>query len=452
MGRITTQRDKMSNSRLRDSPTIVTFLVHRRFEIRCKIRNKIAVLAITTSMMKKTGDVIGLFRGEAPTSLNLGKRLEEASTSKAGPKMHRGAAWTEINTGWTLSKKTTQRGTTSSGQSNYDRQRDTILRVMNAEPRSEQMCKGLGLSLNSLSRVSSADAIKALEKVDISPLIEAGVEPIAAFDFDNTLMTGDVFEHFLGFLAKMETAEKSGPLSPKAAPGVLLELGSRYDTLDRTSCEGKSTSALIKLSLELLHKGKINTGDFFNIGVRALKGQRYDDLKVLAKQLFSGGYKLNGFDPKPGENGSALDLMQTMDAIGVTPVIVSAGLEVLARAGARFVGVDPDNVVGSRLEIVDGAATGRVSSIFDEGKVPAIRRQIDRPILFAAGDSEYSDWPMLNDAAGLAFWIDPSEELVKKAIAEGKPHAAIAFKNSGPQKTGLAGLLARIRLPFMGKA
>jgi len=117
-------------------------------------------------------------------------------------------------------------------------------------------------------------------------------------------------------------------------------------------------------------------------------------------------------------------LQRTLLAAGLDVRIVTASAAPLVRAFARRAGLDPDRVIGVRLD--RDPATGRLLPRalspfpYAEGKVAAIDRFIGRRPALVAGDSP-GDLPMLRAATHTRLVIerDPRSEAARVARAEG---------------------------------
>ncbi|MBC7792734.1 MAG: hypothetical protein H7Z43_03420, partial [Clostridia bacterium] len=86
----------------------------------------------------------------------------------------------------------------------------------------------------------------------------------------------------------------------------------------------------------------------------------------------------------------------------------------LARAAARGMGLPENHAIGSPLTIEDGRYTGQVVASIYELKGPVLRQWVGVPPLMVFGDSPTSDMPMMVEAVGTGFMVNPRPEILAK--------------------------------------
>lgn len=154
---------------------------------------------------------------------------------------------------------------------------------------------------------------------------------------------------------------------------------------------------------------KVSRKLFNEFFYRYYAGQSEDRLIVLAEDLFEEVIRPSLF---PG----ARDLIEESRRAGVRQVLVSGGLDFTIWPLARFLGIEPIDVLANRLEWSKGYATGRLCHPFVGGATKAHimrdfaeRHGLDLSKSWAYSDS-YSDYPMLA-AVGRPTVVNPDLRL-----------------------------------------
>ncbi len=314
----------------------------------------------------------------------------------------------------------------------YEQREALALKALGCRPRSQAAAEVLGLRLPRWDEVDSREAIAALAGVDVGPLARAGVPPIAVFDFDNTLMTGELWVSFLAVAAHRRA------LDPASREGTVAEICARATGGVRPeSFAGLDANDVMTRAVELFHAGRLTPTDMFFVGLGSLRGMTPATADALADELFEHGapgqkpYKLNGFDPFPGPGDSAEELVAALRDRGIDAYVVTAGFTFLARRGCRYFGIPPERVFGADLEVEGGVCTGRAPDIVVRGKDNVVREEIGVPPLFVFGDSPRSDAPMMRLALGRGFMVEPPDSFVDLNARQGETHVVLRF---GPRR------------------
>jgi HAD superfamily hydrolase (TIGR01490 family) len=147
------------------------------------------------------------------------------------------------------------------------------------------------------------------------------------------------------------------------------------------------------------------------------EGMTEDRLVCLADEVFEKVIR-------PSLYGSAVDLVQKSRDAGHEIVLISGSIEVILRHVADFLG--GATIIGNRLEIKDGIATGKLLAPVIAGpeKARVIREHAranghDLDECFAFSDS-YSDVPMLS-VVGHPAAVNPDKRLALLAKAYSWP-------------------------------
>ncbi len=291
--------------------------------------------------------------------------------------------------------------------------------------RSPSAAAAINLKLPANDEITSRQLISALEEIDVSALKDSGVPAIAVFDFDNTLMRGDIFLSFSAYVAK----ERGYPPTSRAA--VARELAKRAgDNLSKVELRRLDTNSMVERAFALKEMGKLKTSDVHFVCCAALRDLPVSRAHKLAQQMFELGakpYKNNAFDPSDGPGDSARDIITTLRNRGVEVYVLSAGLTFLVELGSAFFGIDPEHVFAADAEMRNGVFTGTVPDVFGIGKDTMVRNLIGCPPLFAFGDSPVTDILMMQQSLVRGFMIEPSAEFVAHVKERGENHLPVYF-------------------------
>ncbi|MCB9684449.1 MAG: HAD-IB family phosphatase [Alphaproteobacteria bacterium] len=187
----------------------------------------------------------------------------------------------------------------------------------------------------------------------------------AVFDFDQTILHGDISEALLAELA----ARRGEPLVAVYEEACSRDLRTAY--------------------VELVHT--------------LVAGRTEPESRRLAQATFATGVRSGALRIRPAMR----ELVWALQRLGWEVWVVTASPEVLVQAVAEHIGVPPNRVVGMRSEVgEDGRYLARVLDpvTFGEGKLQAVRAHVGADPTFAAGDS-VSDEPMMA-AARHALLVD----------------------------------------------
>jgi len=183
--------------------------------------------------------------------------------------------------------------------------------------------------------------------------------PVAAFDADNTLWSKDIGEAFLRWLI---------------AGRILKNVNHDSDVYGdyERRVEKDRTSA-------------------YAWAVSTMEGLRLTDVRLWSAQL---AYAWPNYRPL------MRTLVRELKNEGFDVWIVSASNAWTVQEAAKYVGIEPDRVLGITCDVKDGTVTGNVQIPItcNKGKVEAIQKYIGRRPTLAFGDS-LGDLEMLEYAA-----------------------------------------------------
>lgn len=267
--------------------------------------------------------------------------------------------------------------------------------------------------------------------------------PVAVFDFDNTLICGDIgelFSHYLidelayrydldGFWRLIDEADgreyireltdRVLALDPDARPKspayrqYLAEMGAVYGR--KYAREGKA--ACYRWAVRL-HVG-MRPEQIRELTLRAVDRELARPLGVEERRTRRG--ETVRIRRGIRRHTQMYELVRALDDVGFDVWVVSATNEWSVQAFAeRAFGVPSQRVLGNRVVADDdGVLTDRTRDpvLFGQGKVDIIEEKIGRAPALVFGDSD-TDLEMLQAATHLAVLIDRGEQVMLDAAAE----------------------------------
>lgn len=122
-------------------------------------------------------------------------------------------------------------------------------------------------------------------------------------------------------------------------------------------------------------------------------------VKVWMREFFEENFVSRIYQPQK-------ELIKKLRANNFDVWIVSASNIDLVKAGAPYIGVDPNNVIGYDLEVENGLLTDRLKKPipYREGKLAAIKKTIKRQPDLVSGDSR-GDKEMLEYSKGICIFL-----------------------------------------------
>jgi phosphoserine phosphatase len=266
--------------------------------------------------------------------------------------------------------------------------------------------------------------------------------PVAAIDFDNTCIRGDIGR---AFYDRMVTERKIlfDEEIFQALPGdKRKDIKAAWKKLKKLPDDKQAGSLELQTFRKLMHQAYwslcYNTPPekCFPWQVRFYAGYTPDEIREIAesvmeaelhKPLGSEPIKAGPEDQAPAITSTGIRIHQEIHNLitllkkrGFDVWIISAGPEWVVEGAALKLGVGPDRVIGMRAKLKEGKLTSEIEPppTFRQGKVEAISKFIGKKPLLAVGDS-WTDAEML-EYAGHALLIDRGyADLKKKAVEAG---------------------------------
>jgi phosphoserine phosphatase len=266
--------------------------------------------------------------------------------------------------------------------------------------------------------------------------------PVAAIDFDNTCIRGDIGRAFYDYMVTQRKILFDEDIF-QALPGDKRKgIRAAWKKLKKLP-EGKQAgSQELQAFRKLMHQAYwslcYNTPPekCFPWQVRFYAGYAPDQIRKMAASVMEAELqKPLGSEPiaeGPGDRAPAITstgirihkeiqgLIVLLKKRGFEVWIISAGPEWVVEGAAGKLGIQPDRVIGMRAKLQEGKLTSEIEPppTFRQGKVEAISKFIGHKPLLAVGDS-WTDAEML-EYAGHALLIDRGyADLKKKAVESG---------------------------------
>ncbi|MBL6974101.1 MAG: HAD-IB family phosphatase [Deltaproteobacteria bacterium] len=239
--------------------------------------------------------------------------------------------------------------------------------------------------------------------------------PLAVFDFDNTLIDGDISHTLLTFQADhlrygFDPADPESRVFPAATAALFKTLGNDPEAGLRERLRRQIRFKVLQRYYELWKEGGKEAGLAFLVQV--LKGLTREEVYRLTRDAMDRALNMarclrthepHGLSGEPVKVQEGIRLRPAMDKMirrlrdaGFDLWVVSASPEWLVEEAVRAYGVPPEKVLGNRSSEKDGRLTGDLLTpvTYRQGKVDAIRQFIGRRPALVFGDA-WTDWEML---------------------------------------------------------
>jgi phosphoserine phosphatase len=266
--------------------------------------------------------------------------------------------------------------------------------------------------------------------------------PVAAIDFDNTCIRGDIGRAFYDWMVTERKIRFNDEIF-KALPGdKRKDIRAIWNKLKKLPADKQASSMELQTFRKLMHQAywglcyDTPPEKCFPWQVRFYAGYTPEEIRDMAKQVMdremekplgSEPIKAGPDDTAPAITSTGIRIHQEVQGLiallqkkGFQVWIVSAGPKWVVEGAARHFGVKPDRVIGMRAKLQDGKLTAEIEPppTFRKGKVEAIEKFIGKKPLLALGDS-WTDAEML-EYVEHALLIDRGyADLKKKAIKSG---------------------------------
>lgn len=178
--------------------------------------------------------------------------------------------------------------------------------------------------------------------------------PLALFDLDHTLLTGDSDHSWGHFMAERELVDAT----------TYFEHSDYY--------------------LSQYNAGRLNIQEFLGFQLAPLAGRRFDTLANLRAEYLA--EKIHPLITPP-----ARELVERHRIQGDTLAMVTATNDFITRPIADLFGIE--HLIATEAEIVDGVLTGRFvgEPCFQDGKVTKLRQWLGHPVGALRGSWFYTD-------------------------------------------------------------
>lgn len=278
-------------------------------------------------------------------------------------------------------------------------------------------------------------------RVDTSAYERAGLTPSAVLDVDSTVWLGNGTDVFMAAIIALGLPRPEANPALKAflktVPGVDAAMVERNSVLQNAELLfGRATSH------DISEAQRISDKDAFYSLVALLEGVSVADAREAARVAVQQG--AHGLPPWKTRvlaepRCSTAQLVGSLLARGVDVYFLSATPDVMVEAAAELFGLLPGHALGSALEVEGDRYTGRVKDNPYAIKAPVVRQWLPSPPLVAFGDSPTSDFPMLLEATGVGFMINPRPTfLTRDATEAGGRLVSLRFEHTVSELAGEA--------------
>jgi phosphoserine phosphatase len=249
----------------------------------------------------------------------------------------------------------------------------------------------------------------------------AGLPATAIYDVDSTVWAGNGTDVFMAALVTLKLLHDEGNDALKAflvtVPGVDRGAIERGDV-------HQNAELLYQLAADpgIPEEHRVSNKDSFYTLVGAMRGLTVEEAREAARvAVWQGAHGLPAWKTRILADHTGCTQMRVVKALlssGVDVYFLSATPQVMVEAAGELFGLARGHSLGSILEIKDGRYTGLVADNSYSIKGAITRQWLPAPPILAAGDSPTSDFPMLLEATGAGFMINPRPAYFKRNATE----------------------------------
>lgn len=272
--------------------------------------------------------------------------------------------------------------------------------------------------------LAASKLCRLVENAELDSWSDTGLAKIALFDIDRTLWRGSIIDTYLAVLIE------EGVLREEANPRLRRFLKT-VPGIDAAAVDAANVTENAKLfqrhtrEPSLPDESKINAKDGFFETVALMRGVSLDAARRAAELTVNRGTRempSMGSQFYRSSSCSVPELIDSLRDAGFEVYLLSATLDVLAQATGEALGIGLEHVVGSPLEKTDGRYTGEVLLSTYNRKGQIARAWLPAPPLLVFGDSARSDVPMMLEAVGVSFMINPDDDMLASdaGLADGR--------------------------------
>jgi len=266
--------------------------------------------------------------------------------------------------------------------------------------------------------------------------------PVAAIDFDNTCIRGDIGRAFYDWMVTERKILFNDEIFAALPGDKRAGIEKAWKKLKKLPEDQQAGSMELQGFRKRMHQAYWSLcydtppEKCYPWQVRFYAGYTPDEVRDMAegvmlaelqKPLGSEPIKAGPDDQAPAITSTGIrihkelkNLISLLQKRGFQVWIISAGPEWVVEGAAKSFGVKPDRVIGMRAKLAEGKLTSEIEPppTFRKGKVEAIEKFIGKQPVLAVGDS-WTDAEML-EYAGQALLIDRGyADLKKKAVDSG---------------------------------
>jgi phosphoserine phosphatase len=253
--------------------------------------------------------------------------------------------------------------------------------------------------------------------LDVKPLVTAGLDPEAVFDFDSTVVDGNIMDPFLAVLIERKLIRDEA--NPKIQEYLVKLEGVDGELVQKNGAVDNAAMLLARWAdTKLAPAARPNAKDMFYLIVAMMRGMTLAEGASAAEAAYTkGGGIYPPYERMVYADQSGCGMRRVIALLkerGVQPYLLSATFDVLATESAKQVGIPREQALGSILAVKDGRYTGEVADSTYYAKGAITRQWLKAPPLFAFGDSVRSDFTMVAEAAAVGFMIHSRPDFVAR--------------------------------------
>jgi len=266
-----------------------------------------------------------------------------------------------------------------------------------------------------------------------------GDSPLVVFDFDNTMINGDISFNFLvsqveGLQYGFNPADPESRVFSAATTRLFKELKATKDDAARSGLTRRIVGRVLRRYHDLWdEQGKEIAYAFF---LQLLSGMTVEEVHRHTVDAFSSALRsptcLRSFGPANGKGRLLMKqaglrtrppvkkMVDRLKGAGFDVRVVTASPKRIVEAVVGHYGIPPEHVLGNRSVEKGGRLTKDVLPpiTYRQGKVDAIEKYIGRMPVLVFGDA-WTDWEMLNRADHGVLIDRGRDDLNKAALKAG---------------------------------
>lgn len=266
--------------------------------------------------------------------------------------------------------------------------------------------------------------------------------PVVVFDFDNTVIRGDIGRAFFDWMALHDRFRFDAAVWQALPDDKREAIREAHQSLQQLPAAERADSAELQRFRKRMHRAywslchDTDPAQCYPWQVRFYAGYTPDAVRAMAAEVFAAELKrplgsepirAGDDDPAPAITSTGirlhpeiLQLMELLKTHGFELWVVTAGPQWVVQGAAAHLPLEAERMIGMRTVLADGELTTEMAEppTFREGKVAAIEEFIGRKPLLVVGDS-WTDAEMMAYGQHAVLIDRGYADLKKKAFDSG---------------------------------